>query len=96
MGGKPYLFNVHAKIIVNEFIAHPRNILPGDMRVLLAQFVRKPFDGFANDFDLADHPILNQGLFGKSRFIQSAQIRFDFYNRVQDVPEIDRFITLHK
>jgi hypothetical protein len=80
---------------VNEFIAHPRNGRPRDLSRQVPSWWRDTLDRFANDFQLADDPILDEALGVEGCLVNACQIGLYLRNGIHDVPEIDRIIALH-
>lgn len=69
-GREPHLVKIHTEVVVNEFVAHSGNVIPRNMRVLAAQLARQPFGGLANNFDLPDDSILDEGIGKRTRLRQ--------------------------
>lgn len=55
---QPHLIQIDPKVVMDEFIAHPGNIPPRQVRILATQGLRKLFDGFANHLELPDNSVL--------------------------------------
>lgn len=45
--GEPHFLNINAKIPVDQFVAHPRDVVPGHLGVLASQWHREAFRGFS-------------------------------------------------
>lgn len=71
--------------MVDQLVPHSGNVLPGNLRVLLAKFYGKLLDCFANDFQLANDAVLMERLLPKCRPVQPGQILLDAADGVQDV-----------
>jgi len=93
---QPDLLNINAEVVMNEFVSHPRYVLPRYIGVLRSDSFRQPFGCLADDFDLADYRILNQRVLKKACLVEAFRVRLDFRNGVADVLEIDRIVTLHR
>jgi hypothetical protein len=54
---EPDFINVDSEIVVDQFVVHPRNILPRDVRISPAQTYGEALGCLPDDFDLPDDPV---------------------------------------
>jgi hypothetical protein len=52
-------FKVHAKVVMNDFIPHACNLLPGDLRLAGLGHFGEILDGLADDFQFAQRRVLS-------------------------------------
>jgi len=57
---------------------------------------REDNDRFADDLDLPDYSVLNQGVSAECCFIQTFQELFGLYYRSENVLQVEGFISLHR
>lgn len=55
----PYFFKIYAEIVVYEHISHGNDLVPGDIRLTLANIGRQFGRGFPNDLNVVEHPGLD-------------------------------------
>ena len=74
---------------MSQFVPHTRYVLPRNVRVLDPDFSRQSLGGFADDLELPNDAILNQGYLAERLFIDASQLLFDPGNGIEDVVEVD-------
>jgi hypothetical protein len=55
---QPDGFELDAKIVMDQNVAHPGDLFPGDVRIGQSEFLRESLDCFTDDFKIAYHRIL--------------------------------------
>ena len=63
----PHGFEFDAEIVMNQHIAHARDLTPRNFWNMRSCFARQLFDRFADDLQISDHGVLSLGV-GKKRF----------------------------
>jgi hypothetical protein len=86
----PHQLQINTKVVVNELVAHLRDLRPGNARLRLKKGRRHTLDGRADDLELANHGVLDQGGVSKCRFVDVYEINLDPANSLEDVAEIKR------
>jgi len=80
----PYDFEVHAEIVVNDFVAHPCDLLPRDVRLAGFCFVGEVLDRLADHLELAECGVLSHALV-EERIAARAGVSRNVLQRVADV-----------
>ena len=93
--GEPDHGEVHAQIVVDQFVAHAGDVGPGNLAMLGAEFSRNLFDGFPEDFQLPDGGILDLPIFWERFSVVPVGVLPDLAQGIQHVPEIDPVIFRH-
>jgi len=60
--GRPDEVQIEIEVGVDEPVAHPDHVLPGDVRVGVTQFRGEPRGRFSDDLDTADDRMLKRAL----------------------------------
>ena len=86
---------VHAEILMDQNITHAGNIFPGEVRGQRAGRDREIFRGFADDFQLAYHAILDEVRRQKRLIIKVFRVFFDLFDRFENVCQVNRVIAIY-
>ena len=88
----PNDFQVHAEIIVNDFVAHAGELLPRDFWFARPCFVRELLDSLADDFERAQRGVPSHAL-GEERVAPCAGVRGDVSESIADMLQIDAVVA---
>ena len=93
---QPDFFYINTKVIMDEFITHPGNILPWDLDIFRSCFFRDTPCRLSDDFNLPDDSVLNQSVAQKCGLAHALNVGLGFRNGVANMFEINRVVTLRR
>ena len=95
LNGIPEYFNVTPKILMDKFISHPGNFLPGYFRIFLSYVGRYFFNSFTNHLQTSNDCILRFFVFLKfiDRHVSSEII--DIINCLNNIVQIVSQLSFH-
>ncbi len=95
LGDLPYENNVDLPIVMDAFVAHSGDLLPGNLGILGTQFRRKLFGRFTHDGDAIDHCSLGLKVSRKADFVHILNEFHDCLPKFMKINEIG-LIAIHR
>ncbi len=82
MHSQPDLFNIDTEIIMNQFVPHSSNILPGNTRIFFASLTGNSLGRLPDDLDLSDYSVPDEFIFLKASGGNPFCVTLDCQDRV--------------